>query len=173
VTPGKPDISGEANALRRYVSARVYGRPAPQYARADRSVLPGSVVWVECSEVDAAGRFDGKHFLRLRREGLPWCDWLGQDTRIADDHPLQAFFELHAADPHDWNILFKEVTRNRQAALRNWRRQGREAIVRIRWEQAREAARAAGEEAEETHLPTPLADKYRMFLPGMRSLKNA
>lgn len=173
MTPGSPDISGEANALRRYVSARVYGRAAPQYARADRSVLPGSVVWVECSEVDAAGRLDGKHFLRLRREGLPWCEWLGPDTRIADDHPLQAFFELHAADPHDWNILFKEVTKNRQAALRNWRSRGREAIVEIRWEQAHEAARAAGEEVEETELPTSLAEQFRTPGRGMRSLKNA
>ncbi|MGB3540065.1 MAG: hypothetical protein WBA42_18075 [Mesorhizobium sp.] len=137
----------------------------------DATVVSGVIAEIASDSVAAAGRCDGKAFRQVRRDGLPWCPYLGQDTRIAEDHQLQAFFELHATDPHDWQRLLKEVTRDRRAALRNWRSRGREAIARMRWEQAREAARATGEEVEETELPTPLADQFRAPGRGMRSLK--
>lgn len=172
MTP-RDDMGDEAHALRRYVRNRAAGRTMPEYVRIERD-MPGSVVEIASDSVESAGRCDGRAFRQVRRDGLPWCPYLGTDTRISEDHQLQAFFELHATDPHDWTRLFKEVTRNRQAALRNWRRQGRDAIARIRWERAREAARAAGEEVEkgeETYLSTPLVEKYRIPGKGVRSLK--
>lgn len=169
----RTDIDDEAHALRRYVVARAAGRTMPEYVRMDASLVSGIVAEIASDQAAVAGRCDGRNFRQVRRDGLPWCPYLGQDTRVAEDHALQAFFELHAADPHDWTRLLKEVTKDRRAALRNWRSRGREAIARIKWEQAREAARAAGEEVEAEHLPTPLVDKYRTPGRGMRSLKKA
>lgn len=157
------ESDGEAHALRRYVSARAQGRTAPEFSRHD-SALGG---WVAAERAEAAGLCDGKRFRQVRRPGLPWCLWLGLDTHIAEDHALQAFFELHATDPHDWQGLFKEVTRNRRRALREWRRKGRESISRVRWDQAH----GNGTEAEAVRLPSPLAEEFRMPGRGMRSLK--
>lgn len=152
------DIDGEAHALRRYVSARAHGRPHAGYARYDSAVR----CWVASSETESVGRCDGRTFRQVRRPGLPWCPWLGLDTSIAEDHALQAFFELHAAEPHDWHRLLKEVTRNRRRALRDWRRQGREAIARVR---------AQAELGPDVRMPSSLAAEFRVPGRGMRSLK--
>lgn len=170
MTP-RTDIDGEAYALRRYVRNRAAGRTMPEYVRMDATLVSGVIAEIASDQVAAAGRCDGKAFRQVRRDGLPWCPYLGTDTRIAEDHQLQAFFELHAADSHDWTRLLKEVTKDRRAALRNWRSRGREAITRIKWEQAREAARATGEEVEAEHLPSPVAEEFRTPGRGMRSLK--
>lgn len=167
----RTDMDGEAYALRRYVRNRAAGRTMPEYVRMDRATVPGSLVEVASDGVESAGRCDGKAFRQVRRDGLPWCPYLGTDTRIAEDHALQAFFELCTAEARDWKRLFNEVDRNRRKALRNWRRQGHEVISRIRWEQAREAARDAGDEAGEVHLPSPVAEEFRTPGRGMRSLK--
>lgn len=155
-----PDSDGEAHALRRYVSARAHGRTHPEYSRHDESMG----CWVSSNETEAAGLCDGKRFRQVRRPGLPWCVWLGQDTRIASDHALQAYFELHATEAHDWQRLFKEVTRNRRAALRDWRRQGREAIARLHQQEAL---------GLDVRLPSGLAAEFRKPGRGMRSLRKA
>jgi len=152
----------EAHALRRYVRNRAHGRPAPEYARFD-SFIGG---WVESNETEAAGRIDGKAFRRVRRPGLPWCEWLGLDTRIADDHALQAYFQLHAKEAHDWNRLFKEVDRNRRQVLRRWRLEGLGILSRLRAQEAAEARQAVP-------LPSSLADEFRTRGRGMRSLVQA
>ncbi|WP_295808474.1 hypothetical protein [uncultured Nitratireductor sp.] len=151
------ESDGEAHALRRYVAARAHGRMAPEFARYD----PALGGWVAADRAEAAGRCDGKRFMQARRPGLPWCPWLGLDTRIAEDHALQAFFELHAAESHDWQRLFKEVSRNRQKAFREWRRRGREAISRVRQEE---------DLGPDVKLPSALADEFRTPGKGMRSL---
>ncbi|TPL45327.1 hypothetical protein [Mesorhizobium sp. B2-4-6] len=150
----------EAHALRRYVRNRTAGRPAPEYARFD-PVIQG---WLESNETEAAGRCDGRAFRQVRRPGLPWCEWLGLDTRIAEDHALQAFFELRAKEGHDWLRLLKEVARNRQAALRDWRREGFGILSRLR---AQEALRP------DVRLHSTLADEFRMPGRGMRSLRKS
>lgn len=150
----------EAHALRRYVSARAAGRTYPEYARFDAHIQG----WVESNATEATGRLDGKAFRQVRRSGLPWCEWLGLDTRIAEDHALQAFFELRAKEPHDWNRLLKEVERNRRQVLRKWRLEGLGILSRIR------AQEAAG---PDVHLPSRLADEFRTRGRGMRSLKQA
>lgn len=149
-----------AQALRRYVAARVAGRPASEYARAH--AVQGIGVWVNAEAVEARGRCDGKHFLQVRRPGLPWCTWLGLDTRIASNHALQVFFELHATEPHDWQRLLKEVSRNKQKALREWRQRGRRAIARL----TRQA-----EVGPDVCLPSVLAEEFAMPGKGMRSLR--
>lgn len=149
----------EAHALRRYVRNRAHGRPAPEYARFD-SFIGG---WVESNQTEAAGRCDGKAFRHVRPPGLPWCEWLGLDTRIADDHALQAFFELRAKEPHDWNRLLKNVERNRRQVLRKWRLEGLGILSRLRQQEAAEARQAVPQ-------PSRLAEKYRVRRPGMRSL---
>lgn len=151
-------IDGEAHALRRYVSACAHGRPHAEYARYDSAVR----CWVGSNETESADRCDGKQFRQVRRPSLPWCPWLGLDTSIAEDHALQAFFELHAAEPHDWHRLLKEVTRNRRRAQRDWRRQGREAIARVR---------AQAELGPDVRMPSSLAAEFRVPGRGMRSLK--
>jgi hypothetical protein len=148
--------------LRRYVRNRATLRPAPEFARFDAHIQG----WVESNETEAAGRCDGKAFRRVRRPRLPWCDWLGLDTRIADDHALQAFFQLHAREPHDWNRLLIEVGRNRRAALRKWRLEGLGILSRLRQQEAAEARQAVP-------LPSRLADQFRTRGKGMRSLKQA
>jgi hypothetical protein len=168
---GNEDMDGEAHALRRYVRNRAAGRTMPEYVRIDLTMTPGALTEIASDRAEAGALCDGRRFRQVRRKGLPWCPYLGTDTRISEDHALQAFFELHAAERDDWQRLKTEVNRNRRAALRNWRRRGREVLTRIRWEQTREAARAAGEEVAETHLPTPLVEKYRTPGRGMRSLK--
>lgn len=160
VTHEIPDIDGEAHALRRYVSARAHGRTHPEFYRHDESID----CWVASDETEAAGRCDDKAFRQVRRPGLPWCTYLGLDTRIASDHALQAFFELHAAEPHDWHRLLKKVTRNRRHALRDWRRQGREAIARLHQQAAL---------GPDVRLPSGLAAEFRTPGRGMRSLKKA
>ncbi|MBN9244295.1 MAG: hypothetical protein J0I98_16030 [Mesorhizobium sp.] len=150
----------EAHALRRYVRNRAHGRPAPEFVRFD-SFIQG---WLESNETEAVGRCDGKVFRQVRRPGLPWCDWLGLDTRIADDHALQAYFQLRAKEPHDWNHLFKEVDRNRRQALRRWCLEGFRILALIR------AQEAAGQAAP---LLSPLADEFRTRGRGMRSLIQA
>lgn len=152
------DIDGEAHALRRYVSARSHGRTAPEFSRYDAALG----AWVASNGTEASGLCDGKRFRQDRRPRLPWCPWLGLDTRIAEDHPLQAFFALHAVESHDWTRLFKEVTRNRRKAIREWRRKGREAITRIRIQQ---------ELGPDVRLPSTIAEEFRMPGRGMRSLK--
>lgn len=148
----------EAHTLRRYVSARAHGRTYPEFARFD----PATQCWVESNATEAAGRCDGKAFRLVRCPGLPWCRWLGLDARIADDHALQAFFELHAREPHDWQRLFKEVTRNRRQALRNWRREGLAILSRVRMQEAL---------GPDIRLPSTLADEFRRPGRGMRSLR--
>lgn len=154
------DHDGEAHALRRYVSARAHGRPAPEFSRYDQAIA----CWVVSDESEAAGLCDGKRFRQVRRPGLPWCAWLGLDTRIAEDHALQAFFQLHASEAHDWHRLLKEVTRNRRKALRDWRRQGREAITRIRLEEAL---------GPDVRIPSSLTEEFRIPGKKMRSLRKA
>lgn len=151
------EIQDEAHALRRYVRNRAAGRPAPEFARFD----PAIQGWVESNATEAAGRCDGKAFRQARRPGLPWCNWLGTDTRIADDHALQAFFELSVREAHDWQRLFKEVTRSRRQALRDWRRKGREIIARVRIPEAL---------GSDVWLPSDLAEEFRMPGKGTKSL---
>lgn len=155
-----------ANALRRYVYARAHGRPHPEYARFE----PSNACWVASDEADAHGRCDGKNFRQVRRPGMEWCRWLGPDTTIAADHELQAFFELHASEGHDWNRLLMEVSRNRRQVLRGWQRRGREAVARMRLEEARAASQANGEDFE-IQMPAVLAEEFRDPGRGMRSLK--
>lgn len=158
MTPCRHTGDDEAHALRRYVAARAAGRTHPTHARYD----PAMGAWVASDAAEAGGRCDGRAFREVRRSGLPWCAWLGLDTRIAEDHALQAFFEVHASEPHDWQRLLHEVSRNRRAALRDWRRQGRELIVR--------ATRQA-EVGQDVRLPSALAQEFQMRGRGMRSLK--
>ncbi|WP_296740461.1 hypothetical protein [Mesorhizobium sp.] len=150
----------EPHALRRYIRNRAHGRPAPEYHRFDHALG----CWIESNETEADGRLDGKAFRQVRRPGLPWCQWLGRDTRIAEDHALQAYFELHAREPHDWQRLFKEVTRNRRRALRDWQREGLGLLARLR---AQEALGA------DVLFPSDLAEEFRPPGKGMRSLRNA
>lgn len=158
VRRGNPDTDGEAHALRRYVSTRAHGRTAPEFSRHD----PALGGWVAAERAEAVGLCDGKRYRQVRRPGLPWCAWLGADIRIAEDHALRAFFELHASEAHDWQRLVKEVTRDRRRALREWRRRGREAIFRIRAQQVH---------GPDVRLPSSLADEFRTPGRGMRSLK--
>ncbi len=151
---------GEAHALRRYVVARAQGRPMAEFSRYE----PAIACWIASDGTEAAGLCDGNRFRQVRRPGLPWCPWLGLDPSIAEDHALQTFFELQATDAHDWNRLLKEVTRDRRRALREWRRQGRAAVARLR------AQEAFG---PDVHIPSTLAEEFRTPGRGMRSLKNA
>jgi hypothetical protein len=137
-----------AYALRRYVLARAAGRTAPEYIRSD--VIDGVEVWAASSEGEASGLCDGKRFRQVRRPGMPWCTYLGADTVISTDHDLQAFFEIIEEDPHSWNALKSEVTRDRRKALKSWRARGRELRLRTR---------AARSEADLPSLPE-LALKY-------------
>jgi hypothetical protein len=148
----------EAHALRRYVSARAHGRTHPEFARFDAL----TACWVESNATEAAGRCDGRAFRQVGRPGLPWCEWLGLDTRISDDHALQAFFELRAREPHDWNRLLKDVERNRRQVLRRWRREGLAILSRVRMQQAL---------GPDVRLPSTLAEEFRRPGRGMRSLK--
>ncbi len=148
----------EAHALRRYVRNRADGRPAHEFVRFD----PATACWLESNTTEAAGRCDGKAFRQVRRPGLPWCEWLGADIRIAEDQALQAFFELRAREGHDWLRLLKEVSRNRQKALREWRREGRDTLARVRMQKAL---------GPEVRLPSTLADEFRVPGRGMRSLR--
>jgi hypothetical protein len=152
------DIDGEAHALRRYVAARAAGRTHHEYARADDDLG----AWVASTDAEATGRCDGKRYRRIRRPGAPWCEYLGEDTSIAADAALAAFFELHAAEASDWTKLKTEVTRNRRAALQSWRRKGREIIARIRMQHA------AG---PDVRIRSPLADEFAKPGTGLRSLK--
>lgn len=160
--------SDMANALRRYCYARAHGRPHPEYSRFE----PSNRCWVASDEADAHGRCDGKHYRQEHRPGMEWCRWLGRDTTIAADHDLQAFFELHATEPHDWNRLLMEVSRNRRQALRDWQRKGREAVAHARVEEARAASAANGEDFEIV-MTAVLAEEFRAPGRGMRSLKKA
>ncbi|PRD44379.1 hypothetical protein C5748_07310 [Phyllobacterium phragmitis] len=150
----------EAHALRRYVAARAAGRTYPEYSRYDAALG----CWVASDAAEARGRCDGKAFRQIRRPGLPWCAWLGQDVRIAEDHALQSFFEAYATEGHDWQRLLHEVSRNRHAALRDWRRSGREVIARVS-KQAKVGP--------DVRLPSALAEEFRIAGKGMRSLKKA
>ncbi|TPM33559.1 hypothetical protein FJ955_02075 [Mesorhizobium sp. B2-2-2] len=150
-----PDIAA-GHALRRYVVARAAGRTASEYSRGD--IVDGCPVWVASSHVEAAGQCDGIRFKRVRRPGRPWCKYLGLDVSIASDSALQAFFEVTEEDPHAWNALAIEVSRDRMKALRSWRSRGREVLSRIR---------AARTEAGMPTLPE-LAIKYGERGKGMR-----
>ncbi|MBZ9705341.1 hypothetical protein LB543_01180 [Mesorhizobium sp. ESP7-2] len=154
------DSDGEAHALRRYVASRAHGRPHPEFSRYDSTIA----CWVASDEAEAVGRCDGKRFRQVRRPGLPWCRWLGPETVIAEDHALQAFFELHASEQHDWNRLLKEVSRARHRALRDWHRRGREILHRIRIQETCDP---------EIQMPAGLAEEFRMPGRGMRSLRKA
>ncbi|PWK64641.1 hypothetical protein [Aminobacter sp. AP02] len=153
-------------ALRRYVSARAHGRTHPEYARLTSISAAGGdlAAWVGTSEVEARGRCDGRDFYQVRRPGLPWCQWLGLDTCIAGDHALQAFFELHATEPHHWQRLLHEVSRGKGKALREWRQRGRQAITHL----TRQA-----EIGPDVRLPSDLADEFAVPGKGMRSLRKS
>lgn len=49
---------------------------------------------------------------------------------------MRAFFELRAREPHDWNRLFKEVSRDRRAVLRHWHLEGLGILSRLRAQEA-------------------------------------
>jgi hypothetical protein len=89
---------------------------------------------------------------------MAWCTYLGADTVISADHDLQAFFEIVEEDPHAWNALKSEVTRDRRKALRSWRARGRELRLRTR---------AARSETDMPSLPE-LAVKYGEKGSGLR-----
>lgn len=150
--------SDEAHTLRRYVSARAAGRTHPEFSRYDENLG----AWVASTEAEAVGRCDGKRFRQVRRPGMPWCTYLGQDTSIATDTALMAFFEVHVSEGHDWNRLFVEVTRDRRKALKAWRQKGREILTR---------ARAQREAGPDMRIRSPLADEFAMPGTGIRSLK--
>jgi hypothetical protein len=158
--PAAHGLDDMANALRRYVVARAHGRTYPEYARHD----PAIACWVASDETEAVGRCDGRHFRQVRRPGLPWCRWLGTETAISADHALQAFFELHASEAHDWQRLLKEVSRDRHRALRDWQRKGRDILARIRMQEAH---------GPDVQMPSGLAEEFQMPGKGMRSLKKA
>lgn len=79
---------------------------------------------------------------------------------------MRAFFELRAREPHDWNRLFKKVSRDRRAVLLHWHLEGLGILSRLR------AQEATG---PEVRLPSSLADEFRMRGRGrgMRSLIQA
>ncbi|RWC46102.1 MAG: hypothetical protein EOS55_18300 [Mesorhizobium sp.] len=158
MTAAAHGVDGMANALRRYVVARAHGRTYPEYSRYDPSIA----CWVASDDAEAVGRCDGKRFRQVRRPGLPWCRWLGTDTALAEDHALQAFFELHASEPHDWNRLLKEVSRDRRRVLRDWQRRGREILARLRMQAAI---------GSDTQMTSGLAEEFRMPGKGLRSLR--
>lgn len=151
----------EAHALRRYVSARAHGRAHPEFYRYDEAIG----CWVASDETEVAGLCGEERYCQVRRPGLAWCTWLGQDIIIAADHALQAYFELQATDAHDWHRLLKEVSRNRRAALRDWRRRGREVIASLN------PQAALGPVVRPP--PASLATEFRQPGRGMRSLKKA
>lgn len=157
-----------ANALRRYCFARAHGRTYPEFSRFE----PVNRCWVASDATEADGKIDGRRFRQERHPSLPWCRWLGADTCIASDHALQSFFELNAKEPHDWNRLLKEVGRNRRAALREWQREGREILTRMRVEEARAVSAERGEDFD-IHMPAILAEEFKAPGRGMRSLKKA
>lgn len=66
---------------------------------------------------------------------------------------MRAFFELRAREPHNWDNLFKEVSRDRRAVLRHWHLEGLGILSRLR------AQEAAG---PEVRLPSSLAYQFRM-----------
>ena len=84
------------------------------------------------------------------------------DIGCGHGHAANLIADSFPASRTTGSVGFKKVTRDRQAALRNWRREGWEILARIR--------------AQEPHglevcLPSTLAEDFRMPGRGMRSLK--
>ncbi len=163
VTRERPDNDGEAHALRRYVSARAAGRTHPEFSRFDETIG----AWIGCTDTEVQGLIEGRTYRQLRRSGLPWCDYLGIDSRISDDIFLEAFFELYATEPHDWTGLLKTVTKNRRQALKDWRRLGRETLTRVRMQ------RDVSNGVLQGRSRSKLAQEFSRPGTGMRSLKKA
>lgn len=110
----------EATLLRRYVLERAAGRvPRKGYARYDSDIG----AWVRCDEAVAR---EARHWRCLRKLAAPWCPILGQQTGIADDDTLQAFFETIPGD--GWQRLAALVGKRPTACLREWQESGRRIL---------------------------------------------
>jgi hypothetical protein len=92
-------LEGQARALQTYIRRRCHTRPAPEAFRWEvledpRGERPGLRVARACGprERDA---------VLVRKEGQPWCHWLGTSQIIAEDPALQAVIAIWDADPDD------------------------------------------------------------------------
>lgn len=86
--------------------------------------------------------------------------WAGHPNCIGPC--LADLLELRARQPHDWQRLFKEVSRDRRAALRQWRREGLAILSRVRMQETL---------GPDVRLPSTLAEEFQFPGKGMRSLK--
>jgi hypothetical protein len=152
----------QANGLRRYITARASGRRHAEYTKLE--IIDDLAVWVGATEVEA--RASGMKYRHLRQTDR-WCDWLGHDTSIQDDHALAAYLELAVSDEqseHDWNRLLKEVTRNRVPVLRSWRQKGLDILTRQSQRQTSPASMGA-------YAKALVSEKYMKRGTGIRPLK--
>lgn len=120
----KAKINGGAQALRRYVTARADGREFGEWAK----YVPDIRAWVFCTEAEAKAEGEIPSH-RIRVDSMPWCPWLGRDTRITDDIALQAFFEAHVTEDFGgWSPLRSQVQRSPTQTYLKWRRIGRRLL---------------------------------------------
>jgi hypothetical protein len=92
-------VESQARSLQTYIRRRSHTRPAPEAFRWEvleepRGERPGLRVARACGphEQDA---------VLVRKEGQPWCRWLGASQIIAEDPALQAVIAIWDADPDD------------------------------------------------------------------------
>ncbi|MBU1316214.1 MAG: hypothetical protein KJ947_10365 [Alphaproteobacteria bacterium] len=153
----------QANSLRHYIREKAAGRKAPEnvYRATHTKGVVGLVRY-------SGGESDDKVPQRFRQPG-PWCETLGPDTSIADDHALMAYLEMKASDDpredaHEWSRLLHEVQRSRVKALRTYRTKGFEILRRQARRQSPTTVPAATAKAL-------VSSKYAKRGDGVRPLK--
>lgn len=116
-------MSVTPHILRRYVIDRAAGRsPHPEWSWLN----PDLGAWILADETTARQHV---HHRRIRREGVPWCDFLGHRTAVHDDRELQVYFETIPDD--EWSRLAIAVMRHPQRSLQDWRASGARIIAAV------------------------------------------
>lgn len=139
----------EIRDFRAYLRRRRDDRRAPEWLRYVVVVEPGP----EPGSVGLRAGFAAKPgepgARKIRRDGQPWCPWLGNRTSVATDERLQAAFaalEVEAdADPDLWRRLYRAAGSIPSAdrMLRRLRDEGAR-LLRAARERARAQAEGGG-----------------------------
>lgn len=127
-------MTATVNSVLRYVSRRALDRRIMGWERVaiilDGGDKPAWVAWMTISEEEARQWDPPEHIRRIRTPAQPWCAWLGADTSVADDLPLQAFF---ATVPDDgWPRLAATIRYHQHRTVADWRATGERLLAATR-----------------------------------------
>lgn len=127
-------MTATVNSVLRYVSRRAYDRRVLEWKRVvvlldGGGEKPTWAAWTSITEEEARQWEPTKHVRRVRTPAQRWCPWLGADTSVADDLPLQAFFATVPDD--EWPRLDAAIRYHQHRMVSDWRAAGGRLLAAV------------------------------------------